>query len=325
MEIPTGVAELLRDGLSNREVSRRTGIHPVKVGEARQALKLPSYYGMLPVYVAPDSHRDHGTRAKYFMEKCRCRPCRDANRTAENERSRLLAYGRYEPPFVDAEPVRAHLRYLRSCGMGLRAIAAISGIQRKNLQSILNGRPDRGSGPQKGITPARAAVLLAIEPTLDSLSDGAVISGTGTTRRLQALVAMGWPVQQLAEQMGWRPSNLRVLITAAAVTVKTARLVLPVYERLWRADPLAYGASPDGVTHAKDRAERERWAPVGAWDDDTIDDPAAFPDWTGQCGSRNGYAAHYKHGIPMCPPCREANLAYRRALSQRQTPFPASA
>ena len=52
---------------------------------------------------------------------------------------------------------------------------------------------------------------------------------------------------------------------------------------------------------------------MGAWDDDTIDDPAAFPDWTGKCGTPDGYDAHYKMKIlPSCQPCRDARAAYRK-------------
>jgi len=316
MEIAQDVAQLLRDGLSNAEVSRRTGIHPVKVSDARRALHLPDHRDMKPGYIAPPSHRDHGTRAKYTVEKCRCKPCRKANRDSENARVRLLAYGQWAP-FVDAEPVRAHIRYLQSCGMGLRVIAAALGVDRKNVQSILNGRPERGSGPQKGVKPARAAAILAIEPTLDNLAARTVISGTGTTRRLQALVAMGWPQMHLAIEMRWTGTNLGVLLTAPTVTAQTARLVRDVYDRLWKVDPLTHGASPRGVTYAKRRAAEAQWAPVGAWDDDTIDDPAAFPDWTGRCGTPHGDPAHRANDTPVCQPCREARAAYRHDLRQR--------
>lgn len=312
MQVREDVAELLREGLSNAEVSRRTGIHPVKVGEARSALGLPDYYGMLPVYVAPDSHRQHGTRAKYFVESCRCPACRLANREAHNERTRLLAYGRWEP-WVDAGPVYRHIRDLQSSGMGLRAIAVAAGVDRKRLQSILNGRPERGTGPQEKVRPAIASAVLAVEPTLDSLGAGTVIPATGTTRRLQALVAVGWPQMHLADEMGWTPSNLTVLINADTVTVKTARLVRAVYGRLWNVDPATHGASPGGITRAKRHATQERWAPPAAWDDDQLDDPSAFPDWTGRCGTPEGYDSHRSFRIATCAPCRAANTARGRA------------
>lgn len=316
MQISAEVAELLRDGLSNAAVSRETGLHPVKVADARQALDLPDYYAMLPSYVAPPSHREHGTRAKYFAEGCRCRPCRKANRESEAQRTRLLAYGRWQP-YVDAEPVRAHIAYLRECGMGLRVIAAASGVDRRRLQAILNGRADRGSGPQAQVRPALAAAVLAVEPTLETLGGNTHIPGAGTTRRLQALVAVGWPQVHLAEDLGWTSNNFSVLIVSTTVTVRTARAVYSLYDRLWNVDPLSHGASPGGIARAKKRAAEARWAPPAAWDDERIDDTAAFPDWTGRCGTAEGYRAHINNHIPICPPCREAGAVQRAERTAR--------
>lgn len=318
MQISADVAELLREGLSNAEVSRRTGVHPVKVGETRDALALPTFYALLPSHVAPDSHRAHGTRAKYTVEACRCRPCRDANRAFEKQRTRLIAYGRWNP-WVDAEPVRAHIRYLQACGMGLRAIENAADVPRRRLQAILNGRPERGTGPQGKMRPALATAVLAVEPTLDNLSGHANIAATGTTRRLQALVAVGWPQMRLANELGWTPTNLSTRIVADTVTVKTARAVRDLYERLWNVDPLDHGASPGGISRAKNRAAEARWAPPGAWDDDRLDDPAAFPDWTGHCGTPEGYDVHRRHGIPICDPCRQAGAERRAQRRARAT------
>ena len=41
MQIREDVAALLCEGQSDAEVSRRTGVHPVKVGDARRTLRLP--------------------------------------------------------------------------------------------------------------------------------------------------------------------------------------------------------------------------------------------------------------------------------------------
>lgn len=313
MKIREDIADLLREGLSNAEVSRRTGVHPIKIGDARRALDLPDYYATLPSYVAPDSNRDHGTRAKYVIEKCRCKACKGANRRAHNERERLLAYGRWHP-YVDAEPVRAHIRYLQACGMGLRAIAAAASVDRKRLQAILTGRPERGTGPQERIRPALAAAVLAVEPTLENLAPSTLISPLGTRRRLHALVAAGWPQQHLASRLGMTPSNFGAMLNRDHVLVRRARAVIALYDELWRADPAEHGATAAGITGARKYAAQQGWAPVGAWDDDTIDEPAAWPDWTGQCGKPEGYWAHRRHSLlPTCQPCRDAHTAAKKA------------
>lgn len=267
------------------------------------------------------SNRPHGY-ARYRLDGCRCYVCAYARSQYDDNRTRALIAGTWQP-WVSAEPVRTHIRHLQSCSMGLRAIAAAAGVDRKRLQAILNGRPERGTGPQETVRPAIAAAVLAVEPTLDTLGGNTVIAAVGTTRRLQALVAVGWPHMHLAAEMGWTPSNFGVLIVADTVMVKTARVARDLYDRLWNVDPLTHGASLRGATEAKQRAEQARWAPPGAWDDDHIDDPAAFPDWTGHCGTVRGVTAHDEHGIPLCPPCQGAadrrrlrNEAHqRRALS----------
>jgi len=311
MQVRDDVAQFLREGLSDAEVSRRTGVHPVKIGDARRALHLPSHWDMKPGYIAPPSDRDHGTRAKYVMEKCRCKPCKEANRLAHAERERLLAYGRWQP-YVDSAPVRDHIRYLQACGMGLRTAAAAAGVDRKRLQAILNGRPERGTGPQEQVRPALAAAVLAVEPALENLAPSTPISPVGTRRRIHALVAVGWPQQYLAEHLGVLPSNFSQMLARDNVLAYRALAVRAMYDELWRADPAEHGATPAGITRARKYAADNGWAPVGAWDDDRLDDPEAFPDWTGQCGTPQGPAAHRRHGSPVCDPCREALAAHRQ-------------
>ncbi|MEV6833552.1 hypothetical protein AB0N17_03315 [Streptomyces sp. NPDC051133] len=313
MQIPVDVAELLRDGQSNAEVSRRTGIHPIKIGDARRALRLPDHRDMRAGYIAPPSHRDHGSRAKYVIEKCRCKACKQANRQAHAERDRLLAYGRWQP-YVDAAPVRAHIRYLQSCGMGLRALAAAADVDRKRLQAILSGRPERGTGPQEKVRPALAAAVLGVEPTLETLAPSTLISPIGTRRRVQALVAAGWPQQYLAVYLGLSPSNFGAMLDREHVLVRRALAVRAMYDALWKTDPANHGATAAGITRARKHAAEHRWAPVGAWDDDRLDDPEAFPDWTGHCGTPAGYAEHRRQKLPLCQPCKDAHTAASTVL-----------
>jgi plasmid maintenance system antidote protein VapI len=181
-------------------------------------------------------------------------------------------------PFVDAEPVRLHLRNLQACSMGLRAVAAAAHVDRKRLQAVLNGRPERGTPPQNHIRPELAAAVLQVEATLDTMAPSTVINAAGTRRRLQALVFAGWPQAHLASALGMSPGNFSTLVKTDRVIVRTARAVRDLYDRFWRADPLRAGVPSGSVTRAKNLATAHRWAPVGAWDDDTIDDPAALPN-----------------------------------------------
>jgi hypothetical protein len=256
--------------------------------------------------------RDHGY-ARYKLDGCRCYICGFAAAQYWEARARAIAYGTWQP-YVDAAPVREHLLRLQSCDMGLRTIAAAAKVDRKRLQGILTGRPERGTGPQEKVRPAIAAAVLAVEPTLENLAPSTLISPVGTQRRAHALVAVGWPQQHLAAHLGMRPGNFGAMLACEHVLVRRALAVRSMYDALWRADPAEHGATQGGITRARRHAAAHGWAPVGAWDDDTIDDPSAFPDWTGRCGTPAGPGAHYQARTPVCQPCRDARTAARQAV-----------
>jgi hypothetical protein len=221
------------------------------------------------------TERPHGY-ARYKLDGCRCYTCGWAVASYRDAREYAIRRGQWQP-WTDAEPVRDHIRALQACGLGLRRIADMAGVDRKRLQAVIGGRPERGTGPQEKVRPAFAAAVLAVEPTLDNLGSATVIAATGTHRRLQALVAAGWPQHHLALRLGMTDSNFGDALRRDRTIVRTARAVRGLYDDLWRAGPSEHGASPAGVTRARRHAAAQGWAPVGAWDDDTIDDPAAEP------------------------------------------------
>lgn len=256
--------------------------------------------------------RPHGY-ARYRLDGCRCYTCGYARSRYDENRTKAITAGTWQP-WVDAEPVRVHVRYLQSCEMGLRTIAARAGINRKSLQAVLHGRPERGTPPQEKVRPELAAAVLAVEPSMENLAPSTLVSPVGTRRRVQALVAVGWPQHHLAGHLGMTPSNFGTMLRRPHVLVRRALAVRAMYDALWNADPREEGATEAGITRAKRYAAECGWAPVGAWDDDVIDDPEAFPDWTGRCGTADGYRDHYSSGTPYCEPCRAAFRVYRRGL-----------
>lgn len=259
------------------------------------------------------SLRPHGY-ARYRLDGCRCYTCAAARSRYDENRTKAITAGTWKP-WVDAEPIRAHVTFLRSCEMGLRTIAAVADVDRKRLQCVVGGGPDRGTPPQAKVRPELAAAVLSVEPTLQNLAPSTLISPIGTRRRAHALVAVGWPQQYLAEHLGMQPGNYGQMLLREHVLVRRALAVRALYDDLWKVDPKERGATAAGITRARRHAAANGWAPVGAWDDDTIDDPAAFPDWTGQCGTPNGAPAHYRDRIlPVCQPCRDARRAYRHEL-----------
>lgn len=254
--------------------------------------------------------RPHGY-ARYRLDNCRCYTCAYARNRYDDNRTKAITAGTWQP-WVDAEPVRTHIAHLRSCDMGLRTIAAAAGVGRNRLTAIVNGRTERGTVPQVKVRPDLAAAVLAVEPTLANLAPSILISPLGTRRRAHALVAVGWPQHYLALHLGMRPGNFGTMLGRDHVLVRRALVVRAMYDALWNVDPAEHGATAAGIDRARKHAAVNGWAPVGAWDDDTIDDPEAFPDWTGQCGTPAGYAAHRYYGLLLvCQPCRDARAARR--------------
>lgn len=146
--------------------------------------------------------------------------------------------------------------------------------------------------------------------------NGARLSPLGTARRLQALRANGWPLKSgvLTEMSGIKPPMLQRLCSGKQKQVFfcTHRAVKEMYEKLQYADPSDYGVSEESIRKAKTWGEKAGYAPSTCWDEDTIEDPAAKPEWTGACGSWAGYRIHIRetfflgNSLPLCGPCREA-------------------
>lgn len=92
----------------------------------------------------------------------------------------------------------------------------------------------------------------------------------GTTRRLQALAAIGWPGSKLAAELGCTVHWVRRLTnTRNQVRTVTATAVADLYDRL--SDHPGPSAQTAGT------ARSNGYVPPIAWDDGTLDDPDAQP------------------------------------------------
>lgn len=201
-------------------------------------------------------------------------------------RTRQIAYGRWQP-YVDAEPARQHLRTLQAIGIGTPRVADLSGLSHATLTDILAGRPRLGRGPCQKIRPATEARILAIPADPEIAAPRAYIDATGTIRRLQALVAVGWSQVRLARALGINRPNFTRFMAQDKVRVTTAQAVRDLYARLWDAPPPAgTGYERNGRRIALRYAASRGWVPPAAWDDDEIDSPNARPHGV----RRNGVA-----------------------------------
>lgn len=219
----------------------------------------------------------HGTLTRRKTHKCGCEPCLARDREYQSTRYRLIAYGRWQP-LVDAEPVRAHVRMLMSYGIGWQRAARLAGVSTGGMSKLLYGDTKRHLAPTKRVRTTTADKILTVRPTLDNLAPSTRVDGTGTRRRLQALVATGWPQMRIAHRMGTNNRIVWTQIRRDVVEVATARNARRVYDELWDADPAAAGVHDRYIQQARSIAARHGWPPPAAWDDGYIDSPAAAPD-----------------------------------------------
>ncbi|MFE9432394.1 hypothetical protein ACFYNA_15550 [Streptomyces sp. NPDC006640] len=214
----------------------------------------------------------HGTPSGYRRRGCRCAPCTNAHNIRQAYWYRLKGYGTWTP-FVDAEPVRQHVNLLREYGIGWKQVSRLSGVGHSIIQKLIYSH--QGRPPQQRLREDLARKILAVQPAFDHLANGANIPATGTARRMQALVRVGWPAADLAIRLGVHRRRVDQLLQAERVIAGTARTVKGLYEELWDQDPAAHGVADYSKARAISRATGHGWPPPAAWDDEEIDDPRA--------------------------------------------------
>jgi len=165
---------------------------------------------------------------------------------------------------LPAAPVVKHANRLRAAGLGIRTIATRAGTTPATVSRLLGRGNKRGT-----VTRAVSEGILGI--SVAEPAPGAHVPSAGTTRRLQALVTIGWTQLELARRLGWRASNLPPLVQGHQqfVNYSTARAVRAVYDEL----SMTFGPAQRSRTIAKQHG----WLPPLAWDEDTIDDPNFQP------------------------------------------------
>lgn len=182
------------------------------------------------------------------------------------------------PADVPIGVVREHLEQLRSAGLGKARIAALAGVDPRRVQVILMGRASAARPPQKHVRAETAQKLLAVQAGPALVAVERRVDATGTRRRLQALLALGWSRAELARRAGLQHNTICHVLQREVCTIGTARAVHRVYEELWDRRPAPVTAPQrQALSRALREAAREGWVPPMAWDEGTIDDPTATP------------------------------------------------
>jgi hypothetical protein len=197
----------------------------------------------------------HGRRDKH------CDDCKTYDRWRARNYHRRCKLGLHvREKLIDATPAIAHLRELRAAGMPLRHIAARAGIGKATVADLM-ARTTPGV-----IKEDTAAAILG---TRLRVSPRAMVDATGTRRRVEALARAGWTKEHIGAAIGRSSNRITEWTRDGALPAGMAEAVKRFYdEHVYREGPSREGAA---VAHGKG------WLCHWAWDDDTIDDPAAEP------------------------------------------------
>jgi len=218
--------------------------------------------------IHPRSQHVHGTRAAYVKDRCRCTDCTAANTAASRTANRQRTYGRWQP-LVDAGPVHDHLVALRAAGIGVERIASFADMSVSHVRKL--AAPGRAHPRIRASTATR---ILNVSVDDAHRAPHSRVDATGTRRRLQALVAIGWSPELLATELARSSGSLRRTLTSPSVTARTAQDVAALYERLSNTPPPRdTGDQRTAADAAQVHATAHDWLPPLAWDDIDTDVP----------------------------------------------------
>ena len=204
-------------------------------------------------------------------------------------------------PLADVERALHRVRSFHARGMTYVQMARQCGVPPRTLAEAAR----RGRAYMRRVTWQPLMTIRFEEP-----DPHAWVSPVGARRRLHAMWLDGYPLPWLAERLGYGDrSYLQAFIRgtkgARGIRYCNAQAVADLYSKLDGADPADFGIGKQSASFAATSARKRGCAPRAVWDEDTIDDPQAIPEWTGACGTPQGWRIHRREGIPVCAACED--------------------
>jgi DNA-binding CsgD family transcriptional regulator len=192
---------------------------------------------------------------------CRCTPCTRAHSRACKQRELDRLSGK--PPLHPGAPVIAHVKALNDTGMSNDLVARRASVSPNLLSGLMRGLT-------KDCRRDTALRLLAVKA--GDFDEIAEVPCTGSSRRIQALYAMGHGQRALADATGLCESSVSHIANARTrkVDASTADAISRAYEQL---------AGVSGTSRAaRRRAAEMGWRDPVWWEDmGHIDDPDFDP------------------------------------------------
>jgi hypothetical protein len=245
------IARQLHDGVTWRELADRRSRTVADLHQAWRAAVQPH---VLELCEPLPSGREHGTRAAYVGDNCRCEPCTFANVNYQTQRERRARRG--EVTLVDARPVREHLARLSAAGIGYKRAAELADVSLTSVAKIVGHHQTDTAR----VRPETARRILAITATLDNVADAAYIDAGPTQKLIEDLVTRGATRRWIASWIAGKPTN-SLQIGRSQVTARSARAVRNLHRSVVRGDItvgqplpaflLAMGATPAPIAQQR--------------------------------------------------------------------------
>lgn len=214
----------------------------------------------------PDDER-HSTEAGYEQHvrdnEDPCDACYQAKILAGRRRSKRKQLGhKYTVP---VGTLTRRLHDWRAAGATYGEISDHTGIEASRVWELVNEAPQR--------IYTRTANRLAV-------ATGTPVTTVGVTRRIQALMWMGYSANRIAVEARLNVDTINDARDQPRVFVarKVKNAVVSVYDRIHMTPAVGETRQEKaGVTRAKNLARRNGWASPMAWDAESIDDVRVRP------------------------------------------------
>jgi hypothetical protein len=204
-----------------------------------------------------------GKHSRYALKRRMCGTC------YSGVRNRRIAYGRWESNRAAADPVRAHIDVLKAAGMDSQQIRRIAGVPTSTFNYQLSGSPSAISR-----TTAQKILAVPVPASTTALVASArgreIVPAVGARRRLRALVAAGWTMRSLADELDIKLTVVcRLIHDSVRIRAYRHHEVDALFARL----QLTAGPSDTARAYARAR----RWPLPFQWDEESIDEPDGRP------------------------------------------------
>lgn len=246
---------------------------------------------------------------------------RGEHRTGYDQRRKELRYLKATiPGYTTKRPAaetKAHIEMLMSYGWSGAEIERKSGAGKSVVSDILLGK-------QHSLHVDTEAAILGVKLTpLDhETGPGLTVEGRrlGAHRIVAGLAASGWTYAAITSHApGWGAECLRrygqrpKIRNSSQISKERYLELRDLAARLETMDPVQDGGAPVKFSRAaRAKAVAKGYPPLSCWDLESVHLPESIPEWTGACGTPEGYAIHLRERIKICQPCADATRGEER-------------